>query len=220
MRFRTKLFLLFLATVLASVSAVSYSVTHYTRAAYEEADTQRTQALVEQFQNQFAQQRELVAQHVEYVSNSEFTLKMAIDLQRANADQSLYVRVAAGAAQENGLNFMGFWIADGTLISSAQYPARVGYKETWVTNGKDWNGTEAFLRREELPNEVVVALTAVRTQPNVAQAFYAIGGRRLDRNFLASLVAPAGMRTLLYLNLNDTFEPGDITSAADDIKQP
>ena len=84
---------------------------------------------------------------MEYVSNSEVTLKMAIDLQRSNTDQSLYVRDAAGAAQEHGLNFMEFVIADGTLISSAQYPARVGYKETWVTSGKDWNGTEAFLRR-------------------------------------------------------------------------
>src|ERR1051325_7516442 len=101
MNFRTKLFLLFLITVLASVSAVTYSVTHYTRAAYEEADTQRTQALVEQFQKEFAQQRELVARQVENVSNSEVTLKMAIDLQRPNADQSLYVRDAAGGAQEH-----------------------------------------------------------------------------------------------------------------------
>jgi signal transduction histidine kinase len=220
MSFRTKLFLLFLATVLASVSAVSYSVTHYTRAAYEEADTQRTQALVEQFQKEFAQQREQVARQVEYVSNSEVTLKMAIDLQRSNADQSLYVRDAAGAAQEHGLNFMEFVIADGTLISSAQYPARVGYKESWVANGKDWNGTEAFLRREELPNEAAVALTAVRTQPNVSQPFYAVGGSRLDQNFLASLVAPAGMRTLLYLNLDQSFVPSDITSVAGPVDQP
>jgi two-component system, NtrC family, nitrogen regulation sensor histidine kinase NtrY len=220
MSFRTKLFLLFLVTVLASVSAVTYSVTHYTRTAYEEADTQRTQALAEQFQKQFAQHCELVVRQVENVSNSEITLKMAIDLQRANADQSLYARDAAGAAQEHGLNFMEFAIADGTVISSAQYPSRVGYKETWVTNGKDWNGSEAFLRREELPNEVVVALTAVRTQPNVSQPFYAIGGRRLDQNFLASLVAPAGMRTLLYLNLDQSFMPNDITSATGKIDQP
>jgi signal transduction histidine kinase len=219
MSFRTKLFLLFLITVLASVSAVTYSVTHYTRAAYEEADTQRTQALVEQFQKEFTQHRELVARQVENVSNSEVTLKMAIDLQRANADQSLYARDAAGAAQEHGLNFMEFAIADGTVISSAQYPSRVGYKETWVTTGKDWNGSEAFLRREELPSEVVVALTAVRTQPNVSQPFYAIGGRRLDQNFLASLVAPAGMRTLLYLNLDQSFMPSDITSATGKIDQ-
>ena len=220
MSFRTKLFLLFLATVLATVFAVTYSVTHYARAAYEEADTQRTQALVEQFQKEFAQQRELVARGVENVSNSESVLKMAIDLQRANADQSLYVRDAAGAAQEHSLNFMEFVIADGTLISSAQYPARVGYKETWVSSGKDWNGTEAFLRREELPNEVAVALTAVRTQPNVTQPFYAIGGRRLDQNFLASLVAPAGMRTLLYLNLDQSFVPANITGISGAVEQP
>jgi signal transduction histidine kinase len=220
MSFRTKLFLLFLVTVLASVSAVTYSVAHYTRAAYEEADTQRTQALVQQFQKEFAQQRELVARGVESVANSEVTLRMAIDLERPNADQSLYMRDAAGAAQEHGLNFMEFVIGDGTLISSAQNSGRVGNKETWVTSGKDWNGTESFLRKEELPNESAVALTAVRTQPNVSKPFYAIGGRRLDKNFLASLVAPAGMRTLLYLNLNDSFVPTDITSVADDVKQP
>src|SRR5438477_1272985 len=220
MSFRTKLFFLFLVTVLASVSAVTFSVTHYARAAYEETDAQRTQALVEQFQKEFAVQREVVARQVENVSNSEVTLKMAIDLQRPNADQSLYARDAAGAAQEHGLNFMEFVIADGTLISSAQYPSRVGNKETWVTSVRDWTGSEAFLRREELPNEVVVAMTAVRTQPNVVQPFYAIGGRRLDQNFFASLVAPAGMRTLLYLNLNPSFTASDITSGTGKIDQP
>src|SRR5438067_8500392 len=71
MSFRTKLFLLFLVTVLASVSAVTYSVTHYTRAAYEEMDAQRTTALVSQFQKELAQQREFVASKVEGVSNAD-----------------------------------------------------------------------------------------------------------------------------------------------------
>jgi two-component system, NtrC family, nitrogen regulation sensor histidine kinase NtrY len=220
MSFRTKLFLIFLITVLASVSAVAYSVTHYTRAAYEEMDAQRTSALVAQFQKEFAQQGEIVARNVENITNSELTLKMAIDQERANPDQSLYVHDAAGAAQEHGLNFMEFVIADGTLISSAEYPARVGYKETWVTSVKDWNGTEAFLRRVELPNEVAVALTAVRTQPNVSKPFYAIGGRRLDENFLASLVAPAGLRTLLYLNLEQDFSAANITASNGKVDQP
>ena len=220
MSFRTKLFLLFLVTVLASVSAVTYSVTHYTQAAYEQADAHRTQALVEQFQKEFAQQKQLVVQQVENVTNAEMTLKMAIDVIKPNADQSIYVHDAVGAAQEHGLNFMEFVLADGTLISSAQYPARVGYKETWVIDGKNWNESEAFLRREELPNEVAVALVAVRTQPEVKQPFYAVGGRRLDKNFLASLVAPAGMRTLLYLNLDQAFVPSDITSATGEVEQP
>src|SRR5215471_2967396 len=219
MSFRTKLFLLFLVTVLACVSAVAYSVAHYTRAAYEDMDAQLTSALVAQFQKQVAQQREIVAREVENVSNAEMTLKIAIDQTHQNPDQSLYVRDAIGAAQEHGLDFMDFVIADGTLISSAEYPARVGYKETWVTEVKDWNGSEAFLRRVELPNEVAVSLTAVRTQPNVAKPFYTIGGRRLNENFLASLVAPAGLRALLYLNLDQAFLPGDVMASTGKVEQ-
>ena len=49
MSFRTKLFLVFLITVLASVSLVAYGVTHYTQAAFEESDAQRSEALVAQF---------------------------------------------------------------------------------------------------------------------------------------------------------------------------
>jgi signal transduction histidine kinase len=210
---------MFLVTVLASVSAVTYSVTHYARADYEEMDIQRTGALVAQFQKQFAQQRELTARQVENVTNADLTLKMAIDQTKPNPDQSLYARDASGAAQEHGLDFMDFVVADGTLISSAEYPARVGYKETWVTAVPDWNGTEAFLRRVELPNEVAVALTAVRTQPNVSKPFYAIGGRRLDENFLASLVAPAGLRTLLYLNLDQAFASGNVLASTGKVEQ-
>src|SRR4030095_3213001 len=219
MSFRTKLFLLFLVTVLASVSAVTYSVAHYTRAAYEEMDNQRTTALVSQFQKELAQQRQIVARQVENVTNADVTLKMAIDQTKPDPDQSIYVRDAAGAAQEHGLDFMEFVIADGTLISSAEYPARVGYKETWVTSVKDWNGSEAFLRRVELPNEVAVSLMAVRTQPNVAKPFYTIGGRRLDENFLASLVFPAGLRALLYLNLDSGFVPADVLGSAGTVEQ-
>ena len=57
MSFRTKLFLVFLVTVLGSVSIVAYGVTRYTRAAFEEMDTQRTEAIVAQFQKEFTQRR-------------------------------------------------------------------------------------------------------------------------------------------------------------------
>ena len=51
---------------------------------------------------------------------------------------------------------------------------------------------------EELPDGVALSLSVVRMLPVGAKNFYIIGGRRLDQNFLASLVLPAGMRTLLY----------------------
>jgi two-component system nitrogen regulation sensor histidine kinase NtrY len=219
MTFRTKLFLIFLFTVLASVTAVAWSVARYTRNAFEEMDAQRTEVLVAQFRKEFAQRGEEVAHHVENIADAEATLKMAITLTQANADLSLFVRDANGAAQDQGLDTVDFVRGDGTLISSAQYLARVGYKNDWVTATKDWSATPAFLKREELPNEVALSLTAVRTQPQVPNTLYVIGGRRLDKKFLASLVLPAGMRALLYQNLEPGFFPASLTDSSGEVKE-
>ena len=65
MSFRTKLFLIFLVTVLASVSVVAYGVTYYTRAAFEERETQLTEALIAQFNNYFEQRAAFVGHEIE-----------------------------------------------------------------------------------------------------------------------------------------------------------
>jgi signal transduction histidine kinase len=206
--------------VLASVSVVAYGVTHYTRAAFEETDKKWTEALVAQFKKEFAQRGDEVVQQVENVANGEITLRVAMDLARPNADQSLYVHDAIGVSQDHGMDFVEFVNWDGTIISSAQYPARVGYKNDWVTATKDWRGTPAFLTREELPDGVALSLTAVRTiSGGNDKNLYIIGGRRLDQNFLASLVLPSGMRALLYRNLEPNFVGAaltDVNGRADD----
>ena len=207
-------------TVVASVSVVAYGVTHYTRAAFEEMDAQRTEALVAQFQKEFAQRGEEVVHQVENIANAEITLRMALDLARPNADQSLYVHDGTGAAQDHGLDFVQFVNSDGTLISSAQYPSRVGYKNEWVIANKNWRDSHAFLTKEQLPDGVALSLTVVRALPVGDKNFYIIGGRRLDQNFLASLVLPAGMRTLLYQNLEPGFAPAELTDAGGAVQQP
>jgi signal transduction histidine kinase len=214
MSFRTKLFLVFLITVLASVSLVAYGVTHYTQAAFEESDAQRSEALVSQFNKEYAQRGDEIARQVKNITDAEITLKVAIDLAGPRPDQSLYVHDAAGAAQDHGLDFVEFVNWDGTLISSAQYPARVGYKNDWVTANKNWNDSAPFLRKEELPDGVALSLTVVRMlSGGNDKSMYIIGGRKLDQNFLASLVPPAGMRALLYRNL----EPGFVATALTDV---
>jgi signal transduction histidine kinase len=214
MSFRTKLFLIFSITVLASVSLVAYGVTHYTQAAFEETDAQRSEALVAQFNKEYAQRGDEIARQVKNITDAEITLKVAIDLAGARPDQSLYVHDAAGAAQDHGLDFVEFVNWDGTLISSAQYPARVGYKNDWVISNKNWNDSAPFLRKEELPDGVALSLTVVRMlSGGNDKSMYIIGGRRLDQNFLASLVPPAGTRALLYRNL----EPGFVASALTDV---
>jgi len=219
MSFRSKVFAIFLVTVLASVSLVAYGVSFYTQRSFEAMDSQRSEALVAQFNKEFAQRGEVVVQQVENITNADVTVRMALDLARPSADASLYVHDANGAAQEHGLNFVEFVNTDGTLISSAQYPARVGYKNDWVTNVKDWRGSPAFLKKEELPDGVELSLTAVRTQSVGDRNLYVIGGRRLDQNFLASLVLPSGMRALLYRNLEANFVPTALADASGPVPQ-
>jgi two-component system, NtrC family, nitrogen regulation sensor histidine kinase NtrY len=212
MSFRNRIFLIFLVTVLASVSLVTYGVTHYTQRAFEQQDAQRTEALVAQFKKEFDQRGEMVVQQVENITNADVTVRMVLDLARPNADSSLYLHDANGAAQTHNLDFVEFVNSDGALISSAQYPSRVGYKIDWVI-GKNWENTSAFLKREELPDGVALSLTAVRTATVGEKTIYIIGGRRLDQNFLASLVLPTGMRALLYRNLDQGFVASALTDS-------
>jgi two-component system, NtrC family, nitrogen regulation sensor histidine kinase NtrY len=209
--FQTKLFLVFVLTVVASVSLVTYGVTHYTQKAFDAMDKQRTDALVAQFNQEFEQRREMVVQQVENITNADVTVRMVLDLSRPNTDTSLYLHDANGAAQSHGLDFVEFVNSDGTVISSAQYQARVGKKDDWVTQVANWEGTGAFLKREELPDGVALSLAAVRTQTVGQKVVYVIGGRRLDQNFLATLVLPTGMRALLYRNLDSSFVPWALT---------
>src|SRR6516164_5013417 len=205
MSFRTKLLLVVLLTILASVSVVAYAVTYYTRSEFEAVDAQRTEALVAQFRKEYAQRGEEIVRQVENIANAEITLHTALDAERPNADLSIYQNDANGAAQDHGLDFVELVNYDGTVISSAQNASRVGYKNEWVTAKSDWSDVPAFLKREETPTEVALSLCAVRVQPNVPKPFYIIGGRRLDKNFLASLVLPIGMRALIYTNLDPSF---------------
>ncbi len=206
MSFRTKLLLVVLLTIFASVSVVAYAVTHYTQATFEAMDAERTEALVAQFKKEFVQRGEEIAQQAKNIAEANLTERMAIDMARPNADLSLWVRDAIGSAQESGLDYVEFVNHDGLLISSAQFPDRVGHKNDWVTAVKNWNNTPAFLKKEELPDGVAISLSVVRTNNTVAdKSLYIIGGRRLDQNFLASLVLPAGMRALIYTNLDPAF---------------
>ncbi|MGA2428645.1 MAG: HAMP domain-containing sensor histidine kinase [Candidatus Acidiferrum sp.] len=222
MSFRTKLFLVFVFTVLGSVSIVAYGVARYARATFEEMDRERTEAIVGQFNKEFVQREDEIAQQVKNIADADVTLRVAIDLARPNADQSLYVHDASGAAQDHQLDFVELAGWDGTIISSAQYPSRVGYKNSWVTATKDWNSTAAFLKREELSDGAALSLTAVRSvSGGNDKSLYIIGGRRLDQNFLSTLVLPSGMRAFLYLNLDPGFSPAALLSGVKEgVEQP
>ena len=106
MSFRTKLLLVVLLTIFASVSLVAYAVTYYTRSSFEAMDAQRTEALVSQFKKEFAQSGAELSHQVKNIANAEITLRTALDAARPDADLSIYVHDANGIAQDHGLEFV------------------------------------------------------------------------------------------------------------------
>jgi two-component system nitrogen regulation sensor histidine kinase NtrY len=211
MSFRTKLLVFFTVSIVAAVSLVAYGVSVYTRRAFEQFDRQRTDALVAQFRREYAQRGDEIAHRVQGVADAEATLRMAMDLNRPQADASQYYNDARGIAQTQQLDFLDIVADDGTLISSSEWPARFGYKNDWVASEMDWNSKGAFLRRVDLPDTVELGLLAVRTVRVGEKRIFLIGGQRLDQNFLATLVLPESMRALLYRNLEQNFEPTQLS---------
>ena len=220
MSFRTKLLVFFVATIVAAVTLVAWGVSVYTRRAFEEFDRQRSDALVAQFRREYAQRGDEVAHRVQSIADAEATLRMAMDLNRPQADASQYYNDARGIAQTQQLDFVDIASDDGTLISSSEWPARFGYKNDWVTAEPDWNSTGAFLRRVDTPDAVDLGLLAVRTVRVGDKRLFLIGGQRLDQNFLPTLVLPDGMRTLLYRNLEQGFVPTELTDQHGAANQP
>ena len=213
MSFRTKLMAFFVVTIVGAVTLVAWGVSVYTRRAFEEFDRQRTDALVAQFRREYAQRGDEIAHRVQSVADSEATLRMAMDLNRPQADASQYYNDARGIAQTQQLDFVDIVADDSSLISSSEWPARFGYKNDWVSAEPDWNSKGAFLRRVDTPDAVDLGLLAVRTVRVGERRLFLIGGQRLDQNFLATLVLPEGMRTLLYRNLEQSFVPAELTDS-------
>lgn len=214
MTFRTRLLVVFAVTIVAAVAMVVWIVSVSTARVFEQLDAERTAALVQQFQKEFVLRGEEIARAAKGIAESDAALRVAIDINRAEPDYSLHVNDASALASSNGLDFLELVAGDGSIVSSAQWPARFAYKEAWLTEPVDWKSQPAFLKREDLSDDAALALEAVRVRTVGDARLYVIAGRRLDAAFLTSLVLPPGMRVLLYRNLDPAFSPQALAGIA------
>ncbi len=205
MTFRTRLLVTVTVAVVASVGSVEWLVSSTTGDAFERLESQRADALVAQFRREFARRGDEIGRAVSGIATSDATLAIALA-----PDYSPYYGEAAGLAAAHGLDLLELLAADGTIISSAQWPARFGYKEDWISETSGWQGQGAFLKREELADGATLGLVAVQEARVGDRKIYVVGGQRLDRDFVASLVLPAGTRVLLYRNLEAQFSPAQL----------
>lgn len=211
---RTKLMGMFTLTVLFAVGSVGWAVSAAMRQVFKRLDEQRTAALVAQFRREFHRRGEEVTRRAGGIADSEAALRIAVALSGSSPDYSPYVNEAANLATAHQLDFLELVASDGTIVSSAQWPARFGYKEPWVTEPVDWAAQTSFLKREELADGVALSLAAVRPVKARDKKLYIVGGQRLDKEFLASLVLPEGIRALLYTRAGENSSATSITEAS------
>ncbi|HXB73790.1 MAG TPA: ATP-binding protein [Candidatus Acidoferrales bacterium] len=208
MTFRTRLMLVFTVALVAAVGVVELLVASRTREAFERVETQRVRALVAQVQTEYARRKQEIVRTVDGIARSETAVSIAIA-----PDYGRFVDEAAAQAAAHGLDLLELVAGDGTIVSSAQWPARFGFQEDWLAEDGDWKARGAFLKREELSTGFTLALVAVSRTQAGDRTLYVAGGQKLDREFLATLVMPAGMRVLLYRNLDAQFLPAEMIDA-------
>jgi len=199
--FRTKIFLSITATVVVAVWIVAGVVSTLVTKSFERRDEQRTATLVSQFHGEFNRRGAEVARRLDAIASSDEIARIAVDLGSPQADPGKYYDQAQTLAREQSLDFLELVGPDGSIISSAEWPARFGYKESWLLEPGDSRGV--FLKREELADGAALGLIAVREVKAANGQIYIAGGQRLDKKFLDTLPEIEGLR----VQLQSTFEP-------------
>ncbi len=194
MSLRQRLLLLFSLTVAAAVAAVAWTVLIRIRHVFEQRDQEETALFVSQFQREFQNRSADIAASVDRLAATERVRVMASAIAQSG-DSAPYLTESQSLAQQAELDFLEIVGPDGNVISSAQWPARFGYPEPAAKQA----GQAAFLKREDLPDETsALGLFAVRSVPGSQPSVLLIGGRRIDRQFLADLPDAPGMQIALY----------------------
>jgi signal transduction histidine kinase len=207
MTFRTRLLLVFTLAVVAAVGLVEILVIGRTRQTFERMESKRVDVLTRQFHNEFERRAGEIERAVHAIAGSERMVSIAVA-----PDPAAWYNEAGQLAASHRLDLLQLVAGDATIVSSAEWPARFGYKEEWLANG-DWKQGGAFLRVEELRDGNTLALVAVGTASAGDRKLYVVGGEQLDRSFVATLVPPEGMRVLLYRSLTPQFAPAELIDA-------
>jgi two-component system nitrogen regulation sensor histidine kinase NtrY len=216
--FRRKLLLLFSITVFLAVTAVAWLVSLVTRQAFEKANEERTSALVAQFQHEFNRRGEDLVRRVEAIAGSDAAMRMALTYGQGSASHGNFANDAGPIAASHQLDFLEFVDSDEAIISSAQSPAKFGYPDSSLADLPKLANRPAFLKQEELQNSSALGLFAVRATKVGDKPLYVVGGQRVDRNFLAALELPPGMRAMLYPRLTAAFSAESVIDASGTLK--
>jgi signal transduction histidine kinase len=193
---KTKLLLLVAIGIAASVGTVAFLIEDRAHEAFRRVEQERTAALVGQFHREFEHEGDEIIHGVETLANSDAMLRTAMELSNG-ADVAAFVNEAQNYAQAQRLDFLDLIAPDGTIISSAHWPARFGYKQRWFLDAQLPFPQQAFLRHVETSQGKVLAMLCLRPVRTHGANYYLIGGRKLD-SVVQTLSPPSGLRVSIY----------------------
>lgn len=194
MSLRQKLLLLFSLTVILSVATVGWTVSARVRKVFDQIYQEQTAQQVSQFRLELDARSQAVADTLSTLAGSERMTRVAQEL-ALNGDTTAFVTEAGSLAKDSRLDYLEIVGSDGSIISSAQWPARFGYPEPAAAIPIG----QPFLKREDLPDgSSAVGLFAMRRAGNGSAAITLIGGRKLDQATVGELPVPAGTNVYFY----------------------
>src|SRR5688500_15766784 len=162
MTLRNRLFALVSLAVVFAVVLVTLTVTASARRSFADMDAQRTAALVAQFRRDFANEGERIVRALEQIAVSDSILRLRADVARSGNEYVAGVEEAAPLAAAQGLDFLDLVAADGTILSSAHWPARFGHRNTWAVERPPAAGSsDDFLQVIETPEGTALGVVAV-----------------------------------------------------------
>jgi two-component system nitrogen regulation sensor histidine kinase NtrY len=205
MRLRARLTLIFCAVSVTCVIAVSVFTLFIARRNFEQIDRVAAQSTVNQVNRQLALRGEALLRSGEQIASSETTQRIAAD-----HDDAAHTRDAQAIAATAGLDYVELLRADGTIVSSAHWPARYGYNESKLLATVD----RPVISRVETPGGDDLALMVVR---RAAENLFVAVGTSLKAD-ISELSSSNNIDVWLYDAASKSLLAG--STVASGVKQP
>jgi signal transduction histidine kinase len=181
--FRVRLSLAFAAVASCAVLVIAAITFSLALRNFRQSDRQIADALLGQVQRDLERAGEELNRSAAEISGSD-----AIQRITADADPYTHVDDAAALARSRGLEFLELLRTDGTVISSAHWPARYGYKSSLSLSHEG-----AFVGNIDTPTGERLAMIAVRRNGSIVAAT----GSGIPQS-LAKLRLPIDVRLWIY----------------------
>jgi len=195
---RWRLLVIFATIVVGTFLLASYVASLGARNAFQKFEAQQTIAIKGQVDQEIKLQGQALALIAQTITRSEPVRAMALALSSPVADPAPYLNLAGTLGSEQQLDYLDLLTQDGTIISSAEWPARFGVHQEWVTATANGQEQGAFLREQETAEGKNLALVVVSQFRGADRSFLIVAGRRIDSNFLRNLGSTEETGLLLW----------------------